>query len=155
MTLADVWRVATLMCLDMACVACMEGDHQAPSTERLLIVAQQALSSGLLSRFEVIRVAHIVSKAVPGRQLLGSFVRSPRGTALAAFLEAAIAKAEAWRVHKECAAVARALCLLLLLRAQGAQGAERDAALARINELLEQCRQAQLGFAGACEGCRG
>ncbi|KAL4440009.1 hypothetical protein ABPG75_003010 [Micractinium tetrahymenae] len=138
-SLRDVRRWAMLMWLDLAGTACLVNDPRAPSLDRLLLVSQQALSSGLLSRFEVVRVAHIVGKAVPGQQMQAGFVRSPRGAALVGFLEGGIAKAQAWRVHKECAALARALYPLLLLRAQGAGGAERDAALARLDQLMESC----------------
>lgn len=72
------------MWLDLAGTAQLEGDPRAPALERLLLVAQQALDSGLLGRFEVVRVVHIVSKAIPGPQLQSSFVRSPRGAALIA-----------------------------------------------------------------------
>lgn len=146
-TLQDVRCWFLMLWLEIAGGALIMGLPRAPPVRRLMLIAQQALSSGLLSALEQARVVHVAGKAVYGAQLDAAFVQSPRGEKLVEFVEGGLALAERGRVYVKAAALSRELSMLLLVRSKGEAGEARAASLARIDKLTALRRRA-LGTQG-------
>lgn len=149
-SLQDVRRWALLLWLDMAGSAALQRLPRARPVPRLLVVCQQALSSGLLSVLEQAKVVHIACKVVYGSELTTAYVQSRPGRHLVQLVEAALARAEAGAVHLKAATLARELCALLMARSKGEGAQAQAASVARIDELMAKCRRAA-GGAGARE----